>query len=317
MLRSLIDRFVFPKHRLLLTGKMTPKHMEAHHSRVKVVWTCFFYFLINLILFLVLWIVAWANTGGDLNLTFSEMLTMNSDIRELYTAWWVFFLMTDLHLMLFTVQFESVSLLDNESDPVKHDISFCINDSKESRLRIFRAYLFFTALYLGSTIFKQIGLLFLFIFQDTGFMVTEHRTWAGIAFSAAIISFISNSMRRVLSRVKPWINDSTIVITIMSFVFSVVMISLAITFIFESNGKVEFSLSLFIVLARAFQVYDFRNSTICYSTLHNDTLDISGVFDNDVGNEEEALGEIEPIVKHSFITPAFRGMPLPKSGNEV
>ena len=305
------NRYFFPKEHIHWRNEaQRVPIMRMRERRIQIVWTCLLMFLINLIFFNVLWFVSMVNSGGDFTLTFSEMLVISADNRELFLSWYVWYVFMTLIFLAYSVLWEDTEVIENSDKDAVVPIPCC-----RKRKHLHGTYLFFTACFATFSIWKLVFLILLFSFADTGETKDAHAWMAGLAYLCAIASSVSLYIRRLVVRTQPFIHISILFLLMFNTLVILGQLAMVITFVLTWTGEVEFTLTLLIVLDPIFQVIDHRNHTLCFTTLSNDAAQNvpqpQFLEENRPNDEEKVELKTEPVfIRTGDVSQFVKAIPI-------
>lgn len=212
------------------------------------------------------WAVAWnyVNTSDIENVTFSEILATVEEVRIMY-AFWLALYITVCVFFTFLIIHEPV-LVPHSKKPLHKDL-----------MNLNIAYIF-------SVSGKLIGLLMVLLFPITNpDLETAHYTAAIVAYGCAILGSALLLVKRNILY-KEFKEDKELDLVIfkvhpnvilgLNVVYFIILLGLSLAFVIESNissfegkGYAEFVITLFCVVDRIWQLYDFDGDTLNISII--------------------------------------------------
>ena len=245
----------------------------AKKARVTSVRVTLFYVLLTLFIVMItsaiaLWVVAYSNinaSGPMSEVTFSSVLATDEALRMIYSAWLAFYFIVSIFL-LFLVIYEPMNT------PHKYDT----HNSCRVSTAIWFYYLFFCLKFVGLT-----GVLLFPVTNPAA--VLDHYISALLAFGSAIgtswILWIQrwNYKDDILFKRRFGIPG---LLMWWNFIYCFTMTVVAVWFVVESfeldyfkdKGYVEFAITLFCVVDRLWELFDFYNDDIYIRILNEKNL---------------------------------------------
>ncbi len=181
--------------------------------------------------------------------SFSSMLAVEPEVQQLYLIWWGMYTTMSLLILALCARYTI-------EDSVRHYSKIEKKRSCTSERTIYKLYEALTVWYGLFTLTSLAGLLCIYYFPvDT--QPHSHYLAASFAFGAAILSCICLLFRRYILYYKLEQKNGSKWVILVNVLCILIDIIMGILFVTNYIGIFEFILSLFLVLDKPYQVYDF------------------------------------------------------------
>jgi len=233
-------------------------------KNIKIQFLVFFVllFVTDTILFFSAWIVGINNSNRIYFEVLSYFLAHNQESRIIYLSWFILYIIMNSY-MFYLMLINDISIIENQRHEVHSEVVHCSFHVKE------KAYVLSTIFFVPFTVLKLYGFFLLWIYNLDKYG-TDHYIWTAIAMISSIVCSVLLFIRRLSSRVYPYLTSMTVFIFIVNFIFivcQIVFISLLPGAVDSFRGICELLLAIFIGIDPIFFISDLYHDIICPSTV--------------------------------------------------
>ncbi len=220
-------------------------------------------YTLNFICFFAAWIVGLVNAKKSYLEVLSYFLANDPEARIVYLVWFITYVIWNL---TYTYPFltNDIAVTDNSADEV-HSDSVCCSIKIQQKF-----YIVFTIIFLPVNFLRLFAFFLLYNFDMKTFG-PEHYIWTGIALIGSTVCCSCLLIRRICSRLYPFIHKWVypfLLFNACTIIVQIVFICLLPSAPDNLRGTFELVVAVFIGIDPIYQIIDVYNDYICNSTLH-------------------------------------------------